>query len=318
MKICIIGASSYVGGWIVENLKNIGHELSVVYRNEPICDYDWKVDLNKIIIGDLTDVNVLESILEIEPEIIIYLISLNHNESEKNIFTTLNINVSPLGYLTKALSKSNQFKRFIYFSTLQVLGKINNGQIVDESTPAHPLNNYGITHLFCEELLAMQNRIAGLKYTIIRLANSYGPSKYDSCDTLWLVINDFCMNALKNNYIQLKSDGTPQRDFIYLNDVARAVNFIINQDNEKSEVVNLSSETTMTMLELAHLTKKVCKDFGLDVRILLPNGDESYECNKHLLIEKYIIKSSLYKSGFKTETNLEKGIRSTIEKLQKS
>jgi UDP-glucose 4-epimerase len=318
MKICIIGASSYVGGWIVENLKNNGHELSVVYRNEPICDYDWKVGLNKIIVGDVTDLNILKSIVEIEPEIIIYLISLNHNESEKNIFTTLNINVSPLGYLIKALSKSNQFKRFIYFSTLQVIGKIKNGQIVDESTPPCPLNNYALTHLFCEEFLSMQNRIDGLKYTIIRLANSYGPAKFESCDTLWLVINDFCSSALKNNYIQLKSDGTPQRDFVYLNDVARAVNFIIDQDNENLQIVNISSETTMTMLELAHLTKNVCKDFGLEVRILLPNGDESYEFDKQLLVEKYIIKSCLYKSGFKIETDLEKGIRYTIENIKKT
>ncbi len=317
MKICIIGASSYIGGWIVESLKNTEHDISVVYRNEPICDYNWKSGLSKIIVGDITDLNVINAIIEIEPEIIVYLVSLNHIQSENNIFKTLNINVSPMVYLANELSKLKTFNKFIYFSTLQVIGKINNGQIIDESTIPKPLNNYGLTHFFCEEALAMLNRSNKLNYTIIRLANSYGPAKYNSCDTLWLVINDFCSSALKNNIIQLKSDGSPQRDFIYLNDVARAVNFIIKFGNKVPPIVNVSSEITMTMLELAHLTKKVCKNYGLEVRVLLPNGNESYDCETHLQIERYVIKSWLYKVGFEIKTNLEEGILYTIENLKK-
>lgn len=317
MKICIIGASSYIGGWIVESLKNTEHDISVVYRNEPICDYNWKSGISKIIVGDITDLNVINAIIEIEPEIIVYLVSLNHIQSENNIFKTLNINVSPMVYLANELSKLKTFNKFIYFSTLQVIGKITNGQIIDESTMPKPLNNYGLTHFFCEEALTMLNRSNKLNYTIIRLANSYGPAKYNSCDTLWLVINDFCSSALKNNIIQLKSDGSPQRDFIYLNDVARAVNFIIKFGNEAPPIVNVSSEITMTMLELAHLTKKVCKNYGLEVRVLLPNGNESNDCETHLQIERYVIKSWLYKVGFEIKTNLEEGILYTIENLKK-
>ena len=317
MKICIIGASSYVGGWIVDSLIDTNHEVNVVYRNEPICDYNWKSGLSKIIVGDITDLEVLNAIIELEPEIIIYLVSLNHIQSETNFFSTLNINVSPLGYLANELAKSSYFKRFVYFSTLQVLGKITNGQIIDEKTPPAPLNNYGLTHHFCEQVLSKISRTNNFNYTIIRLANSYGPAKYNSCDTLWLVINDFCSSALKNNIIQLKSDGSPQRDFIYLNDVARVVNFIIKFGNEVPPIVNVSSEITMTMLELAHLTKKVCKNYGLEVRVLLPNGNESYDCETHLQIERYVIKSWLYKVGFEIKTNLEEGILYTIENLKK-
>ena len=317
MKICIIGASSYIGGWIVESLKNTEHDISVVYRNEPICDYNWKSGLSKIIVGDITDLNVINAIIEIEPEIVIYLVSLNHIQSENNLFKTLNINVSPMVYLANELSKIKTFNKFIYFSTLQVIGKITNGQIIDESTIPKPLNYYGLTHFFCEEALAMLNRSNKINYTIIRLANSYGPAKYESCDTLWLVINDFCSSALKNNTIQLKSDGSPQRDFIYLNDVARAVNFIIKFANEAPPIVNISSEITMTMPELAHLTKKVCKNYGLEVRVLLPNGNESNDCESHSQIERYVIKSWLYKVGFEIKTNLEKGILYTLENLKK-
>lgn len=316
MKICIIGASSYVGGWIVDSLKGGKHDITIVYRNEPICDYDWKVGINRVIVGDITDSNILNTIIELEPEYVVYLISLNHIQSEYNFFTSLNVNVSPLGYLANGLAKLKSFKKFIYFSTLQVIGKINNGQIIDESSIPKPLNNYGLTHFYCEEALAMLNRSNNLNYTIIRLANSFGPAKYYSCDTLWLVINDFCSSALKNSIIQLKSDGSPQRDFVYLNDVARAVNFIIEYGNEAPPIINVSSEITMTMLELAHLTKIVCKKYGLEVRVLLPNGNESHECESHSQIERYKIKSWLYKVGFEMKTNLEQGIMYTLDNLR--
>ena len=316
MKICIIGASSYVGGWIVENLKDENHQLSVVYRNEPICDYDWKAGLSEIIVGDITDINILNKIIELEPEIIVYLVSLNHIECDKDIFQTMNINVSPLAYLANQLANSIFFKKFIYFSTLQVIGKINEGQIVTEFTTSNPNNYYGLTHSFCEEILAMLNRSKNLNYTVIRLANSYGPAKFNSCDSLWLVINDFCSSALKNNLIKLKSDGSPQRDFIYLSDVARAVNFIIKFGSQAPKIINISSELTMTMLELAHLTKKICQNNNIKVRVLLPNGIESHDCNDHSQIKKYLIKSWLFTVGFEIKSNLEQGILNTIENLK--
>jgi UDP-glucose 4-epimerase len=318
MKICIIGASSYVGGWIIEELKEKNHNISVVYRNEPNCDYNWKVGLSEIIIGDITNINVLDRVVELKPDIVVYLVSLNHMESDNDIFKTMNVNVSPLAYLGNQLAKSMNFKKFIYFSTLQVIGKINNGQIVNESTTPKPLNNYGLTHFFCEEVLAMLKRSKNLDYTIIRLANSYGPAKFDSCDSLWLVINDFCSSALKNNSIQLKSDGSPQRDFVYLEDVARAVNYIIEYGDKAPEIINISSELTLTMLELAHLIKKVCQKNDLKVKIFLPNGIESFDCNDHSNFERYLIKSWLYTVGFEMNTPLEKGIWKTIQKFKKN
>jgi len=313
MKICIIGASGYIGGWLVNYLKTEGHNITAVYRKEPICKNDWKLDISQLLVGDVSDETFLDSIIATNPEIVIYLISLNHIQSDNNFFTTLNTNVSPLGYLSNGLTKSKGFKKIIYFSTLQVLGKINNGQLVDEFTKPIPVNNYGLTHLFCEETLGMLNRTKGLNYTALRLANSYGPSIYDSCDILWLVINDFCMSALQKNVIQLKSDGTPQRDFIYLKDVARAVEFLISSKEKSPDIINVCSETTMTMLELAHLTKKVCNYFGLNIRILLPDGSESLSCENHQNIERYKIKSWLYSAGFRSEVSLEEGIKNTIE-----
>lgn len=315
MKICIIGASSYVGGWLTETLKNRGHDLAVVYRNEPICDTNWKDGTFKTIIGDVTDSKVLDSIVEIEPEVVIYLISLNHIQSEKNFFDTLNINVSPLGYLVKALAKSKSFKKFIYFSTLQVLGKIENGSFVDEYTTPSPLNNYGLTHFFCEEVLAMQKRINGFNYTIIRLANSYGPAKFGSCDILWLVINDFCISAITENHIRLKSDGSPLRDFVYISDVANSVNYIIEEYHDSPNIVNICSGKTYSILELAHIVKKVFKKFGCDVKILMPDGNESETASNHSQIVKYQIHSWLMKMGKKPEITLEDGIEMTIKAL---
>lgn len=312
MKICIVGASSYIGGWLVEYFNGQGHELTVVYRKEPICDSNWKASIKNILIGDITEEKLINKIVDSEPEILIYLISLNHIQSEIDIVKTLNTNVSPLISLASKLAVRPDFKKFIYFSTLQAVGKINSGQILNEEVEPAPLNMYGLTHLYCEQALDMLWRAKNLQYCSLRLANSYGQPKFSSCDSLWLVINDFCLNAIQKGVIQLKSDGTPQRDFIFLKDVARAVDFIIQKNELVPKIVNISSEKTMTMLELAHLTKSVCKSMGIKVDVKLPEGIDSFSADHHLLVKRYKIESWLYKAGFKSDVSLEDGIKDTL------
>jgi len=48
----------------------------------------------------------------------------------------------------------------------------------------------------------------------------------------------------------------------------------------------------------------------------LPNGNESNVCETHLQIERYVIKSWLYKFGFEIKTNLDEGILYTLENLK--
>ena len=104
MRICIVGASGYIGSKIVTYLKKNNHLIAVI-RKKNIKDKRFLNGINKLIVGDIRKKNTILKIINAKPEIIIYTISLNHNDSEKNLNHSIDINVKPLLSLCKNLKK---------------------------------------------------------------------------------------------------------------------------------------------------------------------------------------------------------------------
>ena len=134
MRICIVGASGYIGSKIATYLKKNNHLIAVT-RTKNIKDKTFLNGINKLIVGDIRNKNTILKINKAKPEIIIYTISLNHKDSEKNLNHSIDINVKPLLNLCRNLKKIKRFKKIIYFSTMQVYGKINSGDLIRENYP---------------------------------------------------------------------------------------------------------------------------------------------------------------------------------------
>jgi UDP-glucose 4-epimerase len=108
----------------------------------------------------------------------------------------------------------------------------------------------------CENILETFSKFNGLKSTALRLSNGYGYPELKSCKCWWLVLNDFCLNAQKNNKIIINSDGSPQRDFIHISDIALAVEKILLTKKKVPKVMNLCSGETISMLEIVDIIQK--------------------------------------------------------------
>ena len=67
----------------------------------------------------------------------------------------------------------NGLKKFIYFSTVQVYGKLTSNYI-NESNICEPNNIYGLTHKICETICNYYNDNTDTQCINIRLANSFG------------------------------------------------------------------------------------------------------------------------------------------------
>ena len=194
-RIAVIGASGYLGGNISKYLQEQGHDVIGVYREHPKDPENVLEKLWRTLQGDIEDSAFLKEIVSTAPEIIVYTVSLNHHDCEKDYLRSINVNVSPVMELGRLLSEQSSFKRFIYFSTLQVYGKIDPGEVIKEDRPIQPNNLYGLTHAFCEDGLSLLQRNKGLQSVCIRLSNGYGTPAFLFCDCWWLVLNDFCRTA---------------------------------------------------------------------------------------------------------------------------
>lgn len=317
MKIVITGGNGYIGARISRFLSLNGHQII------PLCfptipkNKIWRNRMYGLLEGDLRKDETIARIVELNPEAVIHLVSLDQFDSDKEPSLVNDINVLPTWKLLEACTKNN-LKKFIYFSTIQVYGTLPN-IIINETHPVKTVNTYGLTHLLSEQICDHYNRKTSTNIISVRLSNSYGDPEFEESNNWNLVINDLCRNALKNKEIRLLSDGTPQRDFIHGNDVCNAIKLLINTDEKLSNnIYHISSGNTLTLKELALIIKNEFQNrFGQVLPVITPHGIIS-EKEPTSQVKKYTISNAKLKVlGFLPAYSIERGVNELFNYLEK-
>ena len=279
MKVLVTGANGYLGARITEFLAKAGHEVIASVRKVPDERPEWRALLAGVVVGDLRQPEIIGALADTGAEAIIHTVSLDHRASQElPSGEVLAANVAPAWALLEACA-GGSVKKFLYFSTQQVYGRIG-PDAIDESYPPAPVNVYGLTHLMTEQVCNYFHTTKTVECVNIRLSNSFGAPVFRSNNCWWLVVNDFCRSAVAQKKITILSDGSPQRDFIAIGDVCRAVNLLLEKDlpAHSASVYNLGSGTTFTILELAHTVAEVYRaDYGEDIPIFFADGRRSME-----------------------------------------
>jgi len=146
---------------------------------------------------------------------------------------------------------------------------------IPESSPIaedhanNPICSYGINKLAIEKYLALFQRQAGLRYTILRISNPYG--RYQAANSGQGVITTFLDKALRDEEIEIWGDGSVIRDYIYIDDVTRAL-FLASSNTSDQRIFNIGSGTGYDLNQLLSqieqlLGKKVRKRY-LEARLL--------------------------------------------------
>lgn len=127
-----------------------------------------------------------------------------------NIVGTINI--------LNACVKSH-IKKVVYASSAAVYG---NPQYlgIDEQHVVSPISNYGVSKHTPEHYLKLYSELYGLKYTVLRYANVYGPRQGSKGEGG--VVSIFLKNIVNGKSLQVFGDGEQTRDFIYVRDVVAA------------------------------------------------------------------------------------------------
>lgn len=276
MKVLVTGGTGYLGATVASYLATRGHEVTALSRHPIDEAHPWRSRVPNVLRGDLRNADTLSTIEQGRFEAVVHTVSLDHTASEKNVVETCQVNVATTWDLLSRLSKTG-LKRFVYFSTQQVYGRVGNEVISEERTPA-PQNAYGLTHWMSEEVCALYNRRGATRAVSLRISNGFGAPEFLSANCWWLVLNDFCKSAVEKGEIRLSSDGTPQRDFIHIEDISSAAERMIALPSDPAlpTVFNLASGRTTTILELAHQTQTIAQAIlKREIPVVLPDGSQS-------------------------------------------
>jgi len=256
MKILVTGGAGFIGSHVVDALIAEAHEVFVIDN----LSTGLMTNLNekaKFYCEELGNFHRIEEIIKKEkPESIYHLAAqINLRKSIENpVFDAKNNILNTLFLLETA--RKNNLQKFIFSSTGGAIYGDTELIPTHESHPPKPLSPYGCAKLSVENYLNFYNQVYGLKFSILRYSNVYGPRQNPYGEAG--VISIFLEKMSKNEIPVIYGNGSQTRDFVYVGDVARA-NLLALKDN-KSETYNVGTGIETSVLELFLKLNKLFKN----------------------------------------------------------
>ncbi|WP_276359550.1 NAD(P)-dependent oxidoreductase [Daejeonella sp. H1SJ63] len=313
--VLVTGANGYIGANVALYLYQNGFNVIASCRN---LTTESKAALRgmDIIQGDLTNQEIINTLLSMDVDIVVHTVSLDHKLSEtKSIEDVNHVNVLSTWQLLDGYCKKG-IDKFIYLSTTQVLGKLQ-AEVISETSLKDPENIYALTHSIGEDLIRFYNRRYNTECVSLRLSNGYGAPVLEENNCWWLVINDLCRSAYYKKKIVLESDGSPVKDFIHVKDIAKAIDRVI-VNKLRDSLLHVSSGSSNSLLEIAHLVKDVYQHrYGSSIPVYYSSNKLSETAPE--INSKYTIANRKLKQiGFCPLINLSEGIEGLFIYFEKS
>lgn len=298
--ILVTGGAGFIGSHIVDELINNSYNVivadnlstgrmeninnSAIFYNIDIKD---KTRLETLFIN-----NKIKYIIHLAAQASVgYSMKYPICDANENIISSLNL---------IELAKKYNIKKLIVSSTAAVYGEPQYLPI-DENHNANPSSYYGLSKLTMEKYIELSN----IDYIIFRFSNVYGPRQIPEGEAG--VVSIFMDYFINNNEINIFGDGNQTRDFIYVKDIAKILFLCIKNDNMTKEIINISSNVSISINELyeklKHITKKDLKVNYLEER----KGDIKHSLLNNSKLLNYIdIKL----------TNINVGLEKTIKEIK--
>ncbi len=169
----------------------------------------------------------------------------------------------------------------------------------DEATPVEPATAYAISKYDQERLVLTFSRQTGIPTVALRYFVTYGP-RQSVHNPYTGVCSIFSTRLLNNLPIIIYEDGNQTRDFVFVEDVARANVFVLEEPRANGGVFNVGTGQATTIRRLAQLLQECWRQ---EARVEFPNRFRPGEV-RHIVADV----SRLAALGFRAETSLHEGL----------
>jgi nucleoside-diphosphate-sugar epimerase len=255
MRVLVTGHNGYIGCILVPLLQRAGHDVvgldNYLYET---CTYGDDVVDPPALRKDVRDVDVqdLEGF-----EAVIHLAAISNDPvGDLAPDTTYEINHRAASRLA-ALSKDAGVTRFLFSSSCSLYGAAGDDYL-DESAAFNPVTPYGESKILAEDdMRALADD--DFSPTFLRNATAYGMSARLRGD---LVVNNLAAYAFTTGEVLIKSDGSPWRPLVHIEDISRAFLAALEAPRElvHNEAFNVGrTEENYRVREVAEIVEDVFK-----------------------------------------------------------
>ena len=251
----VTGGAGFIGSGVCRLLLKEGwsvrvlDDLSTGLRSNVPSDAD-------LVVGDIRDRDVVLQAVQ-GTDAVFHLAAFTVlSESLSRMSECCDINVVGTANLVEAVAKFGP-KRFVFSSSSAVYSQVSRDAIGEDHATS-PASVYGQTKLQGEALLSVATENFGLQAVCLRYFNVYGPGQaangaYPS------VMPAFFTRIQEQRPLLIHGDGLQTRDFVYVEDVARANLLTATTPVARGEIkrLNIGTGLATSVMDLAHTINRI-------------------------------------------------------------
>ncbi|GLY08392.1 MULTISPECIES: NAD-dependent epimerase/dehydratase family protein [Actinoplanes] len=294
--VLVTGSAGFIGSHLLGHLAAGGRRVTGVDRRDPaVADHGARV---RQVVGDLRSIP-LAPLLEGVSTVVHLAAIPGVRPSWREFDDYVECNLLVTRRLLEACHAAG-VARLVIASSSSVYGEVAGLPMAESRTPA-PASPYAVTKLAAEQLALAYARRPGsrLSTVALRFFTVYGPGQRPD-----MLIHRLITAALTGSEIAIYGDGGARRDFIYVDDVVRAVSRAMDAPVD-SGTFNLGTGRNVSVGELISLVSTLAGSAPQVVHQDRKAGDVGFT-----LADVSRTADSL---GFRATTDLAEGLRRSIE-----
>ncbi|MEC7293899.1 MAG: NAD-dependent epimerase/dehydratase family protein [Planctomycetota bacterium] len=260
----------------------------------------------QLIVGDIQDETLVLQSLENIDVVVHLAANTGVGPSVEDPRTDCLTNVIGTFNLLEA-THSAQVKRFVFASSGAPVGEVN--PPIHEELAPHPVSPYGASKLAGEGYCSAYYRTFGLEAVALRFGNVYGPGSTHKGS----VVAKFIRQAFAGETLEIYGDGTQTRDFVYVDDLIKAIWQAATVPGVGGEVFQIATNRETTLHELTELLVEELGNAGVK-DVLVRHASSRLGDVQHNFSDTT---KALTVLGWQANTSLKNGVRNTIRFFQK-
>lgn len=321
MRVIVTGGAGFIGSALVRHLVlDKGYDV----LNVDALTYAGNRDSLKLIEGrsnhhflqaNICDRAAMEAaIAEFRPDRIMHLAAESHVDRsitgaadfiQTNIVGTFTLLEAARAYWSGLSSAAQVNFRFLHVSTDEVYGSLGDTGLFEETTPYDPSSPYSASKASSDHLAKAWQRTYGLPVVVSNCSNNYGPYHFPE-----KLIPLTILNALSGRALPVYGKGENIRDWLYVEDHARALDLIAAR-GRPGETYNVGGRNERRNIDVVN---RICDVLDRLVPANRPRDLVEFVTDRPGHDARYAIDATKLETelGWRAQENFDSGIDKTV------
>jgi len=259
-RVLITGGLGFVGSNLARYCLERGAAVTLYDCLDPLAGgnmyniHDFEKDV-RVVVNDIRNFEGISAVIRDQDVVINCAAYTSHPNSMREPLIDIDVNCKGVVNLLEAARRFNREMKVVHIGASTQIGRMITNPI-DELHPEFPLDIYSANKSASEKYVLVYGSAHGMRTTVVRLANLYGPRSNIQNPDLGFV-NYFIGLTLQGRNLTVFGEGSQLRNLTYVEDAVAAVALAATDDHAIGEVLFAVADDHWTVAQIAEAIAEV-------------------------------------------------------------